>query len=57
MELLFNLLASLPDIQDPKRWEEKEKEAVKSLYKILGEVMKVDNTIQTKEYVIENKFF
>lgn len=57
VELLFNLLAALPDKDDEKKWEAKEKQSVKDLYKNVSEVFVVDNTAKIREFALSNNFF
>ncbi len=57
MQLLFNLLAALPDNDDSKKWEVREKQSVKELYRIVSEVFVVDNSSKIRQFAIDNRFF
>jgi hypothetical protein len=57
VELLFNLLAALPDKEDEKKWEPREKQSVKELYRIVSEVFVVDNSSKIREFAMGNNFF
>ena len=52
--LLFDLLLSLPDKQDSKKWIEREKESVKELYSIIKDVFMVsgEQAIEVRNYAI-----
>lgn len=68
IELLFNLLAGLPD-EDSKgaskaqtsasgsrKWDEEESKAVKHSYQILSDVFRVDNDAKIREFALEKQF-
>lgn len=42
VQLLFDLLSGLPDKEDPKKWTEEEKKAVRFLYDIIKNVFEVE---------------
>ena len=41
VQLLFDLLSGLPDKEEPKKWTEEEKKAVRFLYDIIKNVFEV----------------
>jgi hypothetical protein len=41
VSLLFDLLLGLPDKQDSKKWQQREKESVRELYSIIKDVFAV----------------
>ena len=59
MTLLFDLLLSLPDKQDNKKWLQKEKESVKELYMIIKDVFAVsgEQSKKVREYAVKSGFY
>lgn len=57
--LLFDLLLSLPDKQDSKKWLQKEKESVKELYTIIKDVFTVkgEQAQIVREYALKSGFY
>ena len=57
--LLFDLLLSLPEKQDNKKWIQREKESVKELYSIIKDVFAVsgEQAIKVREYALKSGFY
>ena len=53
MELLFELLAGLPDKNTDKKYEELESSAVKFIYDTLSEVFSTSNNEQIRVIAVE----
>lgn len=54
MELLFQLLAGIPDSGDPQIWKDKEIEAVKFIYDTLSNVFKTYNNSEIRIIAIND---
>lgn len=59
VQLLFDLLSGLPDKEDPKKWTEEEKKAVRFLYDIIKNVFEVEGeqAIIIRNYAIQSGFY
>jgi transcriptional regulator len=55
MELLFQLLAGLPDSSEDKKWEGLESDAVKFIYDTLASVFKSSNDESIRVIAIEKE--
>ena len=52
LQLLLDILVGLPDKEEPKKWQEMENKAIKQLYKIVSDVLNLDNTVKLRDYAI-----